>query len=163
MAAEPTHSPRSLTYQIFDDQFPSNTITATISITLVNDNVLMLSCGVGVATFVEGSHVPLHVANGVTVVDMDADHMITRANVTLLNPQVGDVIAVDVGRAGGLSVNSEQGSEVIVSGAGTDEEYQVREGGREEGGREEGRGREEGGRVLREEGGREGGRREGGC
>ena len=124
-APEPSHSPRTLSYQVFDDVFPSNVITATLNVALVDDNVLMLSCGVGVATFVEGSQNPISVADGLTLVDMDEDHVITGATVTLQSPQEGDALAVNSSQVPGLAVGYQGETEIAVSGSASDEEYQV--------------------------------------
>lgn len=124
-APEPSHSPRTLSYQVFDDVFPSNIITATLNIALVNDNVLMLSCGVGVVTFVEGSQNPISVADGLTLVDMDEDHVITGATVTLQSPQEGDALAVNPSLPSDLAVSYQGETGITVSGSASDEEYQV--------------------------------------
>ena len=125
MAPEPSHAPpRRITIEVNDGIFTSNTLTGLVNITLVNDNLLMLVCGVGVANFTEGRGSPVLLAQSLSLVDLDANHMILAARVAIQNTQEGDTIGVNTTGVGGLEVQPNAGS-ITISGEATSAEYQV--------------------------------------
>lgn len=126
MAPEPSHvPPRRITIEVNDGIFTSNTLTGLVNITLVNDNLLTLVCGVGVANFTEGRDSPVLLAQSLSLVDLDANHMILAARVAIQNPQEGDMIGVNTtGVGGGLEVQPNAGG-ITISGEATSAEYQV--------------------------------------
>ena len=126
-ANEPTRNPpRRVEMQVFDGQFFSNIATGYINISLVNDNRLMLLCGGGLPMLTEGSTTPLPIASSLTVSDLDADHMLSSANVILENAQTGDEIQVNESVSGELIVEQSSGVLIAISGQGMAAQYQVR-------------------------------------
>ncbi len=95
-APEPTKAqPRLVQFRVFDGIFSSDLLTASVSISLVNDNPVTLDCGSGVFNFTEGSSEPTLIATELSLVDRDANHVISYATVTLFNQRLGDAISVD--------------------------------------------------------------------
>ena len=124
-APEPSPSTRSVLYTVSDGIFTSNTATASLTLALINDNMLMLSCGAGVVNFMEGSQDPVPVASQLTLVDLDADHMITGASVDIGAPQEGDEISLDSSVTTDLDIVFQSATSVQVSGIAADNNYQV--------------------------------------
>ena len=126
-ANEPTRDPpRRVEMQVFDGQFFSNIATGFVSISLVDDNRLMLLCGGGLPTLTEGSTTPLPIATSLTVSDLDTDHMLSSATVTLENAQAGDEIQVNESTSGELTVEQSSGVLITISGQAMAAQYQVR-------------------------------------
>ena len=126
-ADEPTKDPpRRVEMQVFDGRFFSNKAVGFVSISLVNDNRLMLLCGGGLPMLTEGSTIPLPIASSLTVSDLDTNHMLSSAIVMLENAQVGDVIQLNESAHGGLTVVQTSGVSITVSGQAMAAQYQVR-------------------------------------
>ena len=125
-ADEPTKDPpRRVDMQVFDGRFFSNVATGFVNITLVNDNRLMLLCGGGLPMFTEGSTIPLPIASSLTVSDVDADHVLSSATVTLENAQMGDEIQVNDSARGELTVEQSSGVSITITGQAMAAQYQV--------------------------------------
>ena len=122
-AVEPTLTNRTVSFQVFDGNSFSNIANGVISIALVDDNPLMLMCGTGVANFEEESASPIPLAELLILRDADVDHMITGAEVSVQNPQLGDVLAL--GSDSGLSITRESDTMIVVTGVAEDSVYQV--------------------------------------
>lgn len=103
----------------------SNILNASVSITLTNDNPLMLHCGVGFVNYVEESVVPASLTPGLTLVDLDKDHVITGATVSVTGAREGDFISVDSSVAPSLSISQVADTSLNISGAAEDVVYQV--------------------------------------
>ena len=116
---------RAIQFQVFDGTFSSPVLTGLVNITLVDDNPLILQCGVGVVSFTEGSTTPISLAGLLTVSDLDADHEVLSASVAIGNTQQGDEIAVDAGLSSSINVRSTNGSSIELVGIATDTQYQV--------------------------------------
>lgn len=125
-APEPVPATRVITYTVFDGIHYSNTTSAYLTLDLVNDNVLTLSCGVENVIFVEGSTDPVLVANQLSLVDFDEDHMITRATVELEAPQDGDELNIDHSIAPLLEISNTTDHIIHISGVASDDQYQVK-------------------------------------
>ena len=125
-ADEPTKDPpRRIDMQIFDGRFFSNVATGHVNISLVNDNRLMVICGGGLPMLTEGSTTPVSIASSLTVSDLDADHMLSSATVSLENAQVGDEIQVNDSARGELTVEQSSGVLITISGQAMAAQYQV--------------------------------------
>ena len=125
-ADEPTKDPpRRVDVQIFDGQFYSNVATGFVDISLVNDNRLMLICGGGLPMLTEGSTTLLPIASSLAVSDLDADHVLSSATVTLENAQAGDEIQVNDSARGELTVEQSSGVLITVTGQAMAAQYQV--------------------------------------
>jgi hypothetical protein len=125
-ADEPTKDPpRRIDMQVFDGRFFSNIATGHVNISLVNDSRLMLLCGGGLPMFMEGSTTPLPIASSLTVSDLDADHMLFSATVTLENAQTGDEIQVNDSARGELTMEQSSGVSITITGQAMAAQYQV--------------------------------------
>ncbi len=116
---------RVVTFQVYDGVYFSEEVSGSINISLISDQPTMLMCGAAMATFEEGSTTPTLLTSSLVLMDLDADHVITSATVTVSNAQMGDSIAVNSTVAGSLRVVSTGGS-IVVSGDGSATQYQVR-------------------------------------
>ena len=125
-ADEPTKDPpRRIDMQVFDGRFFSNVATGHVNISLVNDNRLMVICGGGSPMFTEGSTTPVPIASSLTVSDLDADHMLSSATVSLENAQAGDEIQVNDSARGELTVEQSSGVLITITGQAMAAQYQV--------------------------------------
>ena len=115
---------RDVTFRVFDGQLFSTEVTGQVSISLVNDQPPILLCGNGLIDFIEGSTTPTYLTPTLSLVDLDVDHVITSANISLLSPQAGDVIMINASLVGDLQVVRD-GQTIIVSGEGMAAQYQV--------------------------------------
>ena len=115
---------RDVTFRVFDGQLFSTEVTGQVSISLVNDQPPILLCGTGLINFIEGSTTPTYLTPTLSLVDLDVDHVITSANISLLSPQAGDVIMINASLVGVLEVVRD-GQAIIVSGEGMAAQYQV--------------------------------------
>ena len=127
-ADEPTPGNRTLTIQVADGRFNSNLLSINISVTLLNDNNLTISCSDGnVTTFTEsdgnGAPIPVTIAPNLRLIDKDSDHTIVFALVELLNPPDGNKETITGQSMFGLMVMN-SGSKVTVSTHGKDFMYQ---------------------------------------
>ena len=123
-AVEPTRTNRTVSFQVYDGINFSNIANGTIYIALVNDNPLLLMCGAGIANFAEGSEIPTPLTELLTLMDADVDHMITGAEVSVQNPQVGDELTL--GADSGLTITRVSDTVIVVTGVAEDSVYQVR-------------------------------------
>ena len=124
-ASEPLLSNRQLTFQVFDGIFYSNTLNGVISIGLIDDNDLILVCGSESHVFVEGSNTWLPVTPYLTLTDLDIDHIVIGADISVLNDHTGDMILLNNTIANELNVISINDTVLQVTGAGTTTSYQV--------------------------------------
>lgn len=125
-ADEPTKDPpRRIDMQVFDGRFFSNIATGHVNISLVNDSRLMLLCGGGLPMLTEGSTTPLPIASSLTVSDLDADHMLFSATITLENAQTGDEIQVNDSARGELTAEQSSGVSITITGQAMAAQYQV--------------------------------------
>ncbi len=125
-ADEPTYDViREVVFSVYDGAQYSNEVRGQISITLVDDQPLILMCGVGMATFIEGSALPVELSPSLNLMDGDEDHVIVLANISVSNPQTGDSIQVTSSLTGSLEVIS-NGQEIFISGDGSAAQYEVR-------------------------------------
>lgn len=115
---------RVVTFQVFDGVHSSAPVSGQINISLVSDQPIMLSCGVSMTTFEEGSTTPTQLTPSLVLVDLDVDHVISSATVTISNAQMGDSIRVDSVVAGSLSVVN-SGESVSIRGDGSATQYEV--------------------------------------
>lgn len=92
---------------------------------MIDDNDLILVCGSESHVFIEGSSTWLHVTPYLTVSDLDVDHTMTGADISVLNDQTGDRILLNNSVVNGLSVVSINDTVLQVTGAGTTTSYQV--------------------------------------
>ena len=126
-ANEPTRDPsRRVEMQVFDGRFYSNVATGFVNISLVNDNRLMLLCDGGLPMFMEGSTTPLPIASSLIVSDLDANHMLSSATVTLENAQTGDEIRINDSAHEGPTVEQTSGVSITIGGQAMAAQYQVR-------------------------------------
>ena len=123
-ASEPTQGVRTLTFQVSDDTFASNTLAGSISIGLIDDNELILTCGINTRTYIEGSTDTVYIVPNLTLVDLDVDHIIISANIALTNSQYGDLIYINSTDTTGLFITSTNNS-ITIEGESTATEYQV--------------------------------------
>ena len=123
-ASEPTQGVRTLTFQVSDDTFTSNTLVGSISIGLIDDNELILTCGINTRTYIEGSADTVYIVPNLTLVDLDVDHIIISANIALTNSQYGDLIYINSTDTNGLFITSTNNS-ITIEGESTATEYQV--------------------------------------
>lgn len=124
-ASEPTPAPRFIHYRVFDGTFISNTATANLTLSLTNDHILMLLCGVGTVTYLEGSPQSVPVASELTLVDLDEDHMIIGASAEIRVPLEGDELALDPSVTPLLEVSQTTNTSIQITGAASDDYYQV--------------------------------------
>ena len=124
-APEPLPGTRLLSFTIFDGVFQSPPATASLSLSLVNDNILSLVCGRETVVFQEGSPNPLPLTSELAVMDLDHDHMIHRGSVNIANPQEGDRLFLDTTVAPQLQVSSLSDSSLEITGVASDNYYQV--------------------------------------
>lgn len=124
-ASEPTPATRFIHYRVFDGIFTSNTATANLTLSLTNDHVLMLLCGVGTVTYVEGSPDSVPVASDLILVDLDEDHMIIGASAEIRAPLDGDELALDPSVTPLLEVSQTTNTSIQITGAASDDYYQV--------------------------------------
>lgn len=110
---------------MFDGIFYSNTLNGVISIGLIDDNNLTLVCGSESHVFVEGSSTWLPLTPYLTLIDLDIDHTVTGADISVSNDHTGDVISLNSTIVNGLSVVSINNTVLRVTGAGTTTSYQV--------------------------------------
>lgn len=73
----------------------------------------------------EGSTTPLPIASLLTISDLDADHMLSSATVTLVNAQAGDEIQVNDSARGELTVERSSGVSITITGQAMAAQYQV--------------------------------------
>lgn len=123
-APEPTQGDRTLTFQVLDGAFASNILAGTISIGLINDNDLILTCGSQPRVFVEGFTLGTYITPGLLLSDLDIDHTITSARVILHVPQYGDKLNINESISTELSVTNNS-TAIEISGISTATEYQV--------------------------------------
>ena len=124
-APEPLPGTRLVSFTVYDGIFHSAPATAELSLTLINDNSLTLSCGGGGVVFIEGSPDPVSLASQLTVVDLDHDHMIHSATINIANPQHGDTLSLDGSVTSDLQVSSPSNTSLRISGTASDDYYQV--------------------------------------
>ena len=126
IAPEPHHSQRQLTFQMNDGQFASNVLQGAININLTDDNPLLLVCATGSDVFTEGANTPVNLTHGLTLTDLDLNHVVTAARVVIQNAQEGDRITVSSPSSGPLAVANMNDSVVQITGHGSAADYQVR-------------------------------------
>lgn len=119
---------RLVLFQVFDAAFSSNVLTGEIAFTLVDDNPLLLNCGVGVVSFTEGAEFPVSLAGSLTISDLDSDHVVSAASVAIGNPQQGDAISVSSSLAPAISVQHIDSTRIVLAGDAMDTDYQVGRG-----------------------------------
>lgn len=120
---------REVTFQVHDGTFPSNILVGIIKIVLVNDNPLVLNCGMGVASFTEEAESPVALTGSLTLSDNDTDHVLTGATIAIANAQEGDEISVNASSlATPISTQLNNGTHIGLAGRATAMEYQVRTG-----------------------------------
>ena len=124
-AREPLPATRVVTIQVFDGVHSSNMTTANITLSLINDNMLTLTCGIGSVTFTEESSEPVPVTSELVLVDFDENHMIVGAAVSIGFPQEGDELHLDPNVAPHLNVTTHSDTRIEVSGKASDTYYQV--------------------------------------
>ena len=73
----------------------------------------------------EGAESPIFVASELTLVDLDEDHMITEAAISIGEPQESDEISLDTSLVPSLEVVYQEIGRIVVRGNATDEQYQV--------------------------------------
>ncbi len=126
LADEPTDDViREVVFSVYDGVQNSNEVIGQINITLVDDQPLVLMCGIGMATFTEGSTLPVELSPSLNLMDDDEDHVILSANIAISNQQAGDSIQVASSLADSLEVIS-NGQEIFISGDGSAAQYEVR-------------------------------------
>ena len=112
---------------VHDGTFSSNVLVGIIEIVLVDDNPIVLDCGVGVARFTEEAESPITLTSSLTVSDLDADHVLTAAYIAITNAQDGDEISVNTSSlATPISIQLSNGTLIELAGRATAMEYQVR-------------------------------------
>lgn len=127
--AEPTLGERYISYSVSDGLFTSNTIQGKLTVSLVDDNPLILTCNGQTNVFTEGSGDLIDIGPSVNVSDHDADHVISGADVVIVNGLSGDSIGLPLGTViGELSAPVVNGSSLRIEGNGTAAQYQVRLG-----------------------------------
>ena len=124
-APEPLPGTRLLSFTVFDGLFHSSPATATLSLSLINDNILSLVCGRETVVFQEGSLLPVPLTSQLTVVDLDHDHMIHRGFVNIQNPQEGDQLFLDATVTPQLQISVLGDSSFEITGTASDYYYQV--------------------------------------
>ena len=122
-ATEPTHTNRQLTFQVFDELFSSNVLEGTITIALIDDNEFVLVCGSEPQVFTEGSSEAILISLGLSLTDLDADHSITGAEISITNPNNGDELNINTNSE--LAVAKES-TVIYITGNAQSIEYQVR-------------------------------------
>jgi len=128
-APEPTPSlSRRVQFLVFDGTFSSNPIAGSISIRHVNDNPVVLSCGLGLFNFTEGSMEALSIGLGVSLMDRDVNHVLSSVSVVLESRYQGDFISVESAAvADGITLSANE-SDIRLAGSATATSYQVRGG-----------------------------------
>ncbi len=121
-ALEPSSANRSIVFQVSDDTFTSESLTGYITIGLINDNNLVLECASNPVIYVEGSNA-IVIDSNLVLSDLDSDHEINHASLTIANLQVGDELIVD-GSNDGLTVDYIEDG-IVISGISTASMYQV--------------------------------------
>ena len=122
-ATEPAPGIRTVNITVDDGSFKT-TASLTINVLLSNDNDLSLSCDSKPAVFVEGSETPIILSPSLSLSDLDANQQITRATVTIINPQEGDSLSVE---ASSELVVVNNGTHIDITGESSTSDYQVRE------------------------------------
>lgn len=120
-APEPSSASRTIVYQVSDEEFASNNLTGYITIGLIDDNDLILSCGSSPVLYTEGSSTTI-ISSTLMLSDLDDDHQVTSASIAITNPQNGD--GLSVGSVDGLSV-ANNGVDIQITGESTASAYQV--------------------------------------
>ena len=121
-ALEPLSANRSIVFQVSDDMFTSESLTGYITIGLINDNNLVLECTSNPVVYVEGSN-PIVIDSNLVLSDLDSDHVINYASLTIVNFQVGDELIA--GSNDGLTVDYNEDGVIVISGISTASIYQV--------------------------------------
>ena len=128
-AAEPTVGNRTVAVRVDDGRHDSNLLLITLSVSLVDDNRLVISCSDGEnTTFTEASgnrsSTPVAVAPNLVLSDRDLDHTISSAVVRLVdNPDGSDESIAGTSMFGLIAENLEV--MVNVSSSGKDFEYRA--------------------------------------
>ena len=125
-ASEPSMEPiRRIQFQVFDGLFSSNVLVGFVSINLEDDNQLMLDCGAGIVIFSEGSLNPVSLAAFLTLSDLDSNHVIVAASVSIANAQQGDEIQLNSLLANQINIQQTDGIFLNLTGEATAMQYQV--------------------------------------
>jgi Notch-like protein len=123
-ASEPVPATRVITYRVFDGIHGSNIARANLTLSLINDNILRLQCGLENLTFIEESPQPILVASELTLVDLDEDHIITGVSVDIAVPQQGDELDLDHSVTPRLHISTLSPTSIRISGMASDDYYQ---------------------------------------
>ena len=87
-ALEPSPGIRNVSLQCYDDQLSSNVLLVSVDVVLINDNPIMIEAESQLLTFVEGeSTLPVGVATGVQLIDLDVGSEVTWVRLSLENPR----------------------------------------------------------------------------
>ena len=124
-AREPFPGTRAITFTVYDGIFSSNVARANLTLNLINDNLLTLTCGAESLLFEEGSVDPVPLTSQLTLVDLDQDHLILGATVELGPPQEGDELNLDLSAAPWLEITTLTNTSIQISGLASDDHYQV--------------------------------------
>ena len=108
---------------MFDELFSSNVLEGTITIALIDDNEFVLVCGSEPQVFTEGSSEAILISLGLSLTDLDADHSITGAEISITNPNNGDELNINTNSE--LAVAKES-TVIYITGNAQSIEYQVR-------------------------------------
>uniref|UniRef100_A0A1X7V4J9 Cadherin domain-containing protein n=1 Tax=Amphimedon queenslandica TaxID=400682 RepID=A0A1X7V4J9_AMPQE len=124
-APEPSMGNRSIQYRVNDGIFSSDIIQSTVSVSLINDNPLILTCDGQTNQFTEGSGEAIFIGPSVSVSDLDSDHVISGADVMIVNGFSGDFISLPQSAVSGLHVTvGVNDTSLRIEGNGTAAEYQ---------------------------------------
>ena len=125
-APEPTRNQlRRVQFQVFDGLFLSNAIVGTVSITLINDNPIVLDCRPGMFNFTEGSRNAILIAEDLSITDQDVDHTLSSVTITLVNGNEQDTIFVNSSGITGAISMSRSDSRIELVGDTLAMDYQV--------------------------------------
>ena len=128
-AEEPMLVAKTISFVVNDGMAPSNTANGTVIIALVNDNELVLMCSPAQTSFVEDSSSPQAIANGLVLMDLDQDHMITNATISIAMPASGDLDVLSVADTSSVGVeiviNQISDTALVLYGDAMASDYQV--------------------------------------
>lgn len=92
---------------------------------MINDNPLILTCDGQTNQFTEGSGDVIVIGPSVSVSDLDSDHVISGADVMIVNGFNGDTIGLSQSTVGELHATVVNGTSLRIEGNGNAAEYQV--------------------------------------
>ena len=112
---------------MFDGIFYSNFIVGLINITLIDDNRLMLDCGAGIISFLEGNQDPVPLSSFLSLSDLDSNHVVSGASIRITNAQQGDLIQFDSSLVTSpINIAQLDEARIELSGRAMAMQYQVR-------------------------------------